>query len=105
MGWPVQWVTPDNRRRCPDFDAAPGVHTVRPLVRNASRPSPRVRELLRIKRETFWSMNMELLLILPAAFFAAVLWCTGERLFRLLMAAAARRRIPQIPATGRAVSD
>ncbi len=48
---------------------------------------------------------MELLLILPAAFFAAVLWCTGARLWRLLITAAAKRRISQMAVTGRAVSD
>lgn len=53
----------------------------------------------------FWRMNMDLLLILPAAFFAVVLWCAGARLWRLLMAAVAGRRISRIAVTGRPVSD
>ena len=48
---------------------------------------------------------MELLLILPAAFFGAVLWFTGARLFRLLLAALAIRRVTRIAATARTASD
>lgn len=48
---------------------------------------------------------MELLLILPAAFFGAVLWCTGARLFRLLLAAIAIRRNSRMTVAGQTVSD
>jgi hypothetical protein len=82
-----------------------GVQTVHPAVLNAGRRGPRVRELLMIRQAHFWRTSMELLLILPAAFFAAVLWCTGARLWRLLITAAAKRRISQMAVTGRAVSD
>jgi len=47
---------------------------------------------------------MELLLILPAAFFAAVLWCTGARLWLLLVAAFARRS-SRMAISGRMAGD
>lgn len=58
-----------------------------------------------IKREHFWRLNMELLLILPAAFFGAVLWWTGARLCRMLLAAVANRRISRMAVAGRTVGD
>jgi len=48
---------------------------------------------------------MELLLILPAAFFGLVSWWTGARLCRMLLAAAASRRVSRISATARTASD
>ena len=48
---------------------------------------------------------MELLLLLPAAFFGVVLWCTGARLFRLLLTAIAIRRHSRITVAGQTVSD
>lgn len=47
---------------------------------------------------------MELLLILPAAFFAAVLWCTGARLWQLLVAAFGRRS-SRMAISGRSTGD
>lgn len=100
----MHWVTPDNRRSCPDFDAADGVHAVRPARGNAGRRKLRVRELLKNGQAQFWRMTMELLLILPAAFFAAVLWCTGARLWHLLVAAFARRS-SRMAISGRMAGD
>ena len=48
---------------------------------------------------------MDLLLMLPAAFFGVVLWWTGARLWRMLLAAAASRRVSRISATARTASD
>lgn len=48
---------------------------------------------------------MDLLLLLPAAFFGTVLWHTGGRLLRLLLAAIAIRRISRMGTAGRTAGD
>lgn len=52
----------------------------------------------------FWRTIMELLLMLLAVFFGAVVCWTSARLYRLLQAAAGRRA-SRLLITGRTVSD
>ena len=100
----VQWITPDNRRQCLISDDVQPEPTVYPAGRRVDRLSSPVQELLLILQAHFWRTIMELLLMLLAVFFGAVVCWSSARLYRLLQAAAGRRA-SRLLITGRTVSD
>jgi hypothetical protein len=94
----VHWVTPDNRRCCRQFDGLWLGLTACLLLQHAGRRFQRVRELLsksagqQATRRTI----MSVVLIVLAVFFGLVVWCSGIRLCRMLLAAVRSRRTAAI---------
>lgn len=78
--------------------------TVCPAGRRVDRLLSPVQELLLKLQAHFWRTSMDLLLMLLAVFFGAVVCWTSARLYRLLRAAAGRRT-SRLLIAGRTVSD